>query len=433
MSAKRRAGLILLSRITQQPIHLNIKLYHWFVFWNSFRMEQKNIQNIISSEEQDFFHTYKRLPIVIERGEGSWLYTDSGRKILDMFGGLAVNVLGYNHPGMNKAIEEQIRKYIHISNLFYQEKQLELANLITQMSGFNKVFFCNSGTEAVEAAIKLTRKYFLGTGKRTLVSFSGSFHGRTMGALSLTARKKYREQFEPLLPDVKHLEFNSIEALESNIDDSTAAVFIECIQGEGGVNPANQEFIDAIIRLRDQYGFLIAADEIQSGVGRTGKLHAFEHFGLKPDVVILAKGIGGGLPLGAILGNERVQEVFTYGEHGSTFGGNPVAAASGIVVFNELTGGLLKRTSEMGEMIISKLEFIKQRFPDKIKSIRGKGLMIGIELYKPCQQMVEKLMEKDVLVNCTNENVIRLLPTYVITREDMVFFLAAFEEVIAGF
>ncbi len=396
-------------------------------------MEQKNIQNIISSEEQDFFHTYKRLPIVIERGEGSWLYTDSGRKILDMFGGLAVNVLGYNHPGMNKAIEEQIRKYIHISNLFYQEKQLELANLITQMSGFNKVFFCNSGTEAVEAAIKLTRKYFLGTGKRTLVSFSGSFHGRTMGALSLTARKKYREQFEPLLPDVKHLEFNSIEALESNIDDSTAAVFIECIQGEGGVNPANQEFIDAIIRLRDQYGFLIAADEIQSGVGRTGKLHAFEHFGLKPDVVILAKGIGGGLPLGAILGNERVQEVFTYGEHGSTFGGNPVAAASGIVVFNELTGGLLKRTSEMGEMIISKLEFIKQRFPDKIKSIRGKGLMIGIELYKPCQQMVEKLMEKDVLVNCTNENVIRLLPTYVITREDVVFFLAAFEEVIAGF
>lgn len=396
-------------------------------------MEQKNIQNIISSEEQDFFHTYKRLPIVIERGEGSWLYTDSGRKILDMFGGLAVNVLGYNHPGMNKAIEEQIRKYIHISNLFYQDTQLKLANLITQMSGFNKVFFCNSGTEAVEAAIKLTRKYFLGTGKRTLVSFSGSFHGRTMGALSLTARKKYREQFEPLLPDVKHLEFNSIEALESNIDDSTAAVFIECIQGEGGVNPANQEFIDAIIRLRDQYGFLIAADEIQSGVGRTGKLHAFEHFGLKPDVVILAKGIGGGLPLGAILGNERVQEVFTYGEHGSTFGGNPVAAASGIVVFNELTGGLLKRTSEMGEMIISKLEFIKQRFPDKIKSIRGKGLMIGIELYKPCQQMVEKLMEKDVLVNCTNENVIRLLPTYVITREDVVFFLAAFEEVIAGF
>lgn len=396
-------------------------------------MEQKNIQNIISSEEHDFFHTYKRLPIVIERGEGCWLYTDSGRKILDMFGGLAVNVLGYNHPGMNKAIEEQIKKYVHISNLFYQEKQLELANLITQMSGFSKVFFCNSGTEAVEAAIKLTRKFFIGTSKRTLVSFSGSFHGRTMGALSLTARKKYREQFEPLLPDIKHLEFNSVEALENNIDDSTAAVFIECIQGEGGVNPATQEFIDALIRLRDKYGFLIAADEIQSGVGRTGKLHAFEHFGLQPDVVILAKGIGGGLPLGAILGNERVQEVFTYGEHGSTFGGNPVAAASGIVVFNELSGGLMKRTAEMGEILISKLEIVQQKFPEKIKSIRGKGLMIGIELYKPCQQIVEKLMEKDVLVNCTNENVIRLLPPYIITEEDVKFFLSRFDEIMTAF
>ena len=394
-------------------------------------MEDKNLQNIISSEEHDFFHTYKRLPIIIERGEGCWLYTDKGRKILDMFGGLAVNVLGYNHPGMNKAIEEQIRKYIHISNLFYQEKQLKLAELITQMSGFKKVFFCNSGTEAVEAAIKLTRKYFMGTGKRKLVSFSGSFHGRTMGALSLTARKKYREQFEPLLPGVKHLEFNSIEALEKNIDDSTAAVFIECIQGEGGVNPATQQFIDALIRLREKFGFLIAADEIQSGVGRTGKLHAFEHFGLEPDIVILAKGIGGGLPLGAILGNERVQDVFSYGEHGSTFGGNPVAAASGIVVFNELRGGLMKRTAEMGDIIVSKLESLKQKFPDKIKSIRGKGLMIGIELYKPCQQMVEKLMEKDVLVNCTNENVIRLLPPYIINEEEVLIFNSVFEEVIA--
>lgn len=396
-------------------------------------MENKNLENLVSSEEHDFFRTYKRLPVVIERGEGCWLYTDSGRKILDMFGGLAVNVLGYSHPGMNKAIEEQISKYIHISNLFYQKKQIRLAELITQMSGFKKVFFCNSGTEAVEAAIKLTRKCFLGKEKRTLISFSGSFHGRTMGALSLTARKKYREQFAPLLPDVKHLEFNSIESLEENIDENTSAVFIECIQGEGGVNPVKQEFVDSLITLREKYGFLIAADEIQSGIGRTGKLHAFEHFGLEPDIVILAKGIGGGLPLGAILGNERVQDVFSYGEHGSTFGGNPVAAASGIVVFNELMDGLLKRNGAMGEMIISKMEALKQKFPDKIKDIRGKGLMIGIELYKPCQQMVEMLMEKDVLVNCTNENVIRLLPPYVITEEEVIFFLARFEEVLADF
>ncbi|MBE2219695.1 MAG: aspartate aminotransferase family protein [Ignavibacteria bacterium] len=396
-------------------------------------MDNTNLENIISSEENDFFHTYKRLPIIIERGEGCWLYTNSGRKILDMFGGLAVNVLGYNHHAMNKAIEEQIKKYIHISNLFYQEKQLELAELITQMSGYSKVFFCNSGTEAVEAAIKLSRKFFLGTGKRTLVSFSGSFHGRTMGALSLTARKKYRDQFEPLLPDVKHLEFNSVESLEKNIDENTAAVFIECIQGEGGVNPAKQEFIDSLLKLREKYGFLIAADEIQSGVGRTGKMHAFEHFGLKPDIVILAKGIGGGLPLGAILGNERVQDVFTFGEHGSTFGGNPVAAASGIVVYSELKNGLMNKAGEMGELIISKLESLKMKFPEKIKSIRGKGLMIGIELTKPGQTMVEMLMNKDVLVNCTNENVIRLLPPYIISEKELDFFCNKFEEAMAEF
>lgn len=396
-------------------------------------MMNNNLENITTTEENDFFHTYKRLPIIIERGEGCWLYTNSGRKILDMFGGLAVNVLGYNHPGMNKAIEEQIKKYVHISNLFYQDSQLQLAEMIIQMSGYSKVFFCNSGTEAVEAAIKLSRKFFIGSGKRKLVSFSGSFHGRTMGALSLTARKKYREQFEPLLPDVKHLEFNSIDSLEKNIDENTAAVFIECIQGEGGVNPAKQEFVDSLLKLREKYGFLIAADEIQSGVGRTGRLHAFEHFGLKPDIVILAKGIGGGLPLGAILGNERVQDVFTFGEHGSTFGGNPVAAASGIVVFSELKNGLMNKAGEMGELIIAKLESLKLKFPEKIKSIRGKGLMIGIELTKPGQAMVEMLMNKDVLVNCTNENVIRLLPPYIITDSEITFFIEKFEEVLASY
>jgi len=396
-------------------------------------MMNNNLENIISTEENDFFHTYKRLPIIIERGEGCWLYTNSGRKILDMFGGLAVNVLGYNHPGMNKAIEEQIKKYVHISNLFYQDSQLQLAEMIIQMSGYSKVFFCNSGTEAVEAAIKLSRKFFIGSGKRTLVSFTGSFHGRTMGALSLTARKKYRDQFEPLLPDVKHLEFNSIVSLEKNIDENTAAVFIECIQGEGGVNSANQEFLDSLLKLREKYGFLIAADEIQSGVGRTGKMHAFEHFGFKPDIVILAKGIGGGLPLGAILGNERVQDVFTFGEHGSTFGGNPVAAASGIVVFSELKNGLMNKAGEMGELIKAKLESVKLKFPEKIKSIRGKGLMIGIELTKPGQAMVEMLMNKDVLVNCTNENVIRLLPPYIISEKELEFFGSKFEEAMTEF
>jgi acetylornithine/N-succinyldiaminopimelate aminotransferase len=383
-------------------------------------------------EKQDFFHTYNRLPIVIERGEGCYLYTSGGEKILDMFGGLAVNVLGYNHPAINSAIEEQIKKYIHISNYFYQEKQIALADKILQLSGFKKVFFSNSGTEAIEAAIKLVRKYFLGTPKKTLVSFSGSFHGRTMGALSLTARKKYRDQFAPLLPDVKHLEFNSIKDLNENIDETTAAIFIECIQGEGGVNMANIEFIDVINVLKQKYGFIIVADEIQSGVGRTGRLHGYEHFGLDADVVVLAKGIGGGLPLGAILGSSRVEDVFSYGEHGSTFGGNPVAAACGYAIFEEFDNGLISHIIKMGDFLMEKLNTIKEKYTGKIKEVRGKGLMAGIELNFDGQPLVQKLIDEGVLANCTNGNVIRLLPPYVITEDDINFFIEKFDKVLGS-
>lgn len=391
---------------------------------------EDTLQKYSELEKQDFFNTYNRLPIVIERGEGCYLYTDKGEKILDMFGGLAVNVLGYNHPKLNAAAEEQIKRYMHLSNYFYQEKQIGLADKILQLSGFSKIFFSNSGTESVEAAIKLTRKHFLGSQKKTLVSFSGSFHGRTMGALTLTARKKYRDQFAPLLPDVKHLEFNSIKDLNENIDENTAAVFIECIQGEGGINMANVEFIDVLNLLKQRYGFLIIADEIQSGVGRTGRLHGYEHFGLDADVVILAKGIGGGLPLGAILGNARVENAFTYGEHGSTFGGNPVAAACGQVIFEEFESGLIMHVIKMGDYLMHKLNQLKDKYHGKIKEVRGKGLMIGIELNFAGQGVMQKMMTEGVLVNCTNDNVIRLLPPYIITEEDIALFIEKFDKVL---
>ncbi len=389
-----------------------------------------NITDLKAKEENDFFHTYKRLQIVIERGEGCYLYTSSGDKILDMFGGLAVNVLGYGHKRMNDAIKSQVDKYIHISNLFYQDKQIALAEKIKQLSGFDKVFFCNSGTEATEAAIKLVRKYFLGTEKTTLISFTGSFHGRTMGALSLTARKKYREQFRPLLPDVKHLEFNSVSELESGINDKTAAVFIECLQGEGGINPAQADFIAKLNELKKKYGFIIAADEIQSGVGRTGTFNAFTQFGLDADIIIMAKGIGGGLPLGAIAGNKRVENIFTFGEHGSTFGGNPVAAASGLVVMEELEHGLMQSNKSNGDLLINKLKSVQQKYPAKIKEVRGMGLMLGVELTSPGQNVVDELMKRNVLVNCTNENVIRLLPPYIIDETEIDLFCSKFEEVI---
>lgn len=391
-----------------------------------------DINSLKDLEENDFFRTYKRLELAVEKGEGCYLYTAGGSKILDMFGGLAVNVLGYGHKKMNDAIKEQVDKYIHISNLFYQEKQIELAEKIKSLSGAKKVFFCNSGTEAAEAAIKLVRKYFSGSNKTELISFTGSFHGRTMGALSLTARKKYREMFKPLLPGVKHLEFNSVEDLESGINENTAAVFIECLQGEGGINPSNKGFIAKLNELKQKYEFLIAADEIQSGVGRTGSFSAYTQFGLDADIIIMAKGIGGGLPLGAIAGFKRVENVFTYGEHGSTFGGNPVAAASGIVVMDELESGLMKLNSENGKLLIDRLAAIKLKYPDKITDIRGMGLMLGIELAKPCDNVSSEMMKHGVLVNCTNENVIRLLPPYIITEIEIDLFIRVFDEVISA-
>lgn len=391
---------------------------------------QKDLNTLTSIEDKDFFHTYKRLKLVIEKGEGCYLYTDKGNKILDMFGGLAVNVLGYNNKLLNEAIEKQIKRYLHLSNYFYQDTQIELAERVLAMSGYKRIFFSNSGTESIEGAIKLIRKFFKGKEKKTLVSFSGSFHGRTMGALSLTGRKKYKEDFGPFLSDTKRLEFNSPWDLRNNIDEKTAAIFIEPIQGEGGVNAASDEFVKEIKELQNKYEFIIVADEIQSGVGRTGKLHGFENFGLKPDIVTLAKGIGGGLPLGAILGNERVSEVFNYGDHGSTFGGSPVAAAGGIVVFNELKNGLMDKVVSTGNYLKLKLKTIQQKYPDKIREVRGLGLMAGIELMFDGQPVADKMIEKNVLVNCTNGNVIRLLPPLIIQESEIDLFIQAFEEVI---
>lgn len=389
-----------------------------------------DLNTLIKKENEYFFNTYKRLNILVERGDGCCLYTTNGRKILDMFGGLAVNVLGYNHAGINKAIKEQIKKYIHISNFFYQENPILLAEKILHLSGFKKIFFTNSGTEATEAAIKIIRKYFKGTKKRELISFAGSFHGRTMGALSLTARKKYVEDFQPLLGDIINVEYNSAASLEKKVSSKTAAIFFECIQGEGGINIIDKGLTDKITELKNKHGFLLVADEIQSGVGRTGKLNAFEHFNLKPDLVLLAKGIGGGLPLGAVLGSESVVQVLTPGSHGSTFGGNPVSAACGLEVFSELENGLMKKVDRVGKYLISKLLEIKKNYQDKINDVRGMGLMVGIELSFDGQIIVKKLIEQDVLVNCTNGNVIRLLPPLIITESEVDIFIEKFRDII---
>lgn len=390
------------------------------------------LRNIIALEESDFFRTYKRLRILVERGEGCYLITNNGDKLLDMFGGLAVNVLGYNHPAINAAIEAQIKKYIHVSNYFYQEKQIELASKLIGATGMKKVFFSNSGTESVEAAIKLTRKYFKGTEKKNLISFTNAFHGRTLGALSLTAKAKYKEDFGPLLTNTKTLPFNSVEELRKNIDENTAAIFVECIQGEGGVNVVTEEFIKELITLRNKFEFLIVADEIQSGVGRTGKFCAYENFGLIPDMVVMAKGIGGGLPLGALIGDERVEDVFGYGEHGSTFGGNPVACACGAAVINVLQAGLYANIMTQSSYLQTELRKLKKDLSGKIKDVRGIGLMLGIELAFDGAPVVQKMIDNKVFVNCTNRNVIRLLPPLILSAGDSELFINEFRKVLSA-
>lgn len=394
-------------------------------------MAETELQSLQEKEQKYFFKTYKRLNILIDRGESCWLITSSGRRILDMFGGLAVNVLGYNHPKINKVIEEQIHKYTHLSNFFYQEPQITLAEKLIRMTGFSKIFFANSGTEAIEGSLKIVRQFFRNTGKSKLISFTGSFHGRSFGSLSLTHRPKYREGFEPLLPGVIHVKFNSIEELDRNIDDTIAAVYLECIQGEGGINSVSNGFTEKLSELHQRYKFLMVIDEIQSGVGRTGKLHSYEHFCLNPDMIVIAKGMGGGLPLGAVLGNERVEDVLSPGMHGSTFGGNPVSAACGCVIFDELAGDMLEKVRAKGEYLKDRLDELRGMHTGKISAIRGLGLMLGIELKNDAQIVVDKLLEENVLVNCTNMNIIRLLPPYIITEEEIDLFIHKLDVVLS--
>lgn len=373
---------------------------------------------LFQKEDKYFFHTYKRLGLEIERGEGVYLYARDGKRYLDFFGGLAVNALGYNHPGVNKAIIDQVHKYIHLSNYYVQEPQVKLAERLVKVSGFKRIFFGNSGTEAVEGAIKVARKWGKANGKTDLIGLTNSFHGRTMGALSLTERQKYREGYEPFLPNVCHVGFNDVAQLRTTVNAQTLGVILEFIQGEGGVFVVSPEFASALNELRQRYGFLIIGDEIQTGMGRTGKFFAFEHFGVRPDIVVIAKAIGGGLPLGAFLGDDRVADVLSYGTHGTTFGGNPVACAAGVAVLDEvLDKGLMMKAGETGIYLMKRFNELKARFPALVKDVRGYGCMLGVELTQDGQPVVDQLQERGVLVNCTHQTVLRFLPPYIVTEQ----------------
>ncbi|MEI6756769.1 MAG: aspartate aminotransferase family protein [Chlorobium sp.] len=386
------------------------------------------------TEEHLFFHNYARLPIAVSHGEGVWLVSDNGTRYLDMFSGIGVNALGYGDKRLAEAISTQATKLIHGSNLFMMQPQFDLAAKLIKLSGLSKVFFANSGTEAIEAAIKIARKWAGQSGdqeKKEVLSLSNCFHGRTYGSMSLTAKAKYVDGFEPLLPGTGMIAFNDIADLEAKVSDKTAAVFIEVVQGEGGIHKISQPFIDRLKELREQFNFLIVADEIQSGCGRTGTFFSYTDVNADPDLVCLAKPLGGGLPLAALIGSEKVANVLTYGNHGTTFGGNPVACAAGIAMIEAIEKDkLMDNANEIGDYINEELQKLAARYP-QILEIRQYGLMIGITVNKEAKYYVEKALQKNVLINATSVNVIRLLPPLTISRAEAQHCIIALDEILA--
>lgn len=386
--------------------------------------------NPLERESKHFFHTYQRIPLEIDHAEGMHLFTRDGKKYLDMFSGLAVNALGYAHPRVVSAIRDQSAKYIHLSNYYLQEPQLRLAELLTQQSGYSKVFFSNSGTEAIEGAIKICRKWGSMRDKKNIVSFTNSFHGRTMGALSLMDRPKYRNGYEPFLENFCMAPFNSPGDLRAAVNRQTLAVVLEFIQGEGGIRPVSAAFVDELRSLQSKFDILIVADEIQSGIGRTGKFFGFQHFNIKPDIVVVAKPIGGGLPLGAILGSEKVATVLEPGLHGTTFGGNPVACAAGIGVLSEIAEkGLMQAAEKHGNALKEKFLGLQREFPSLIKEVRGYGLMLGIELDREAEPVVVAMRERGILINGTDKTVLRFLPPLIVQDEHIEQTVSALREV----
>lgn len=369
-------------------------------------------------EERSILHTYKRLPIEVSHGRGMLLYDVAGNEYLDFLGGVAVNALGYGHQELQDAIIEQSGKYIHVSNYFVQQPQVELAEILKSITGFSRVFFCNSGAEACEGALKLARKWGNANARSEVVTMQDSFHGRTMGSLSMMTNADYREGFGPFLEGCVNIPFNDIAALTAVVNNKTTGVFLECIQGEGGINEVSLEFAARLSELKRQFGFLLIVDEVQSGIGRTGKFLAGEHYGLAPDIVTLAKPLGGGLPLGAILVNEELKDVLKPGNHGTTFGGNPVACAAGKVVLTEVVeNGLMKNASDVGSYFLEQLKKIQIELPHSVKEIRGKGLMVGMELTFPGKAIVDSMLERKIIINCTHGNVLRFLPPLIAQRE----------------
>jgi len=393
-------------------------------------------KKLIEESELYLMHTYNRFPLALKKGRGIKVWGSDGKEYLDFVGGVATNCLGHCHPKVVVAIQKQVQRLIHVSNFYHIEPQVRLAKMLVEHSFADKVFFCNSGAEANEAAIKLSRRYFkehLGLNKFEIIAAHNSFHGRTMATLTLTGQDKFKVGFDPLLPGIKHAVFNDIDCLKSAITNETCAIFLEPVQGESGVRIPDADYFKQVRKLCDDNNVLLILDEVQTGMGRTGKLFGYEQFGITPDIVTLAKGLGGGVPIGAMLATDKVAAAFQPGTHGSTFGGNPLSCTAAITTLEVLLedGFILDQCRRMGKYFKKKLEELKKEFPETISEVRGMGLLIGVELFRDCAPIVTACIDRGVLINCTAGNVLRFMPPLIVTEKEIDHLLDVLEQVFA--
>lgn len=393
-------------------------------------------QTLMMVSERYVAQTYARFPVLLVRGKGTRVWDLEGEEYLDFVSGLAVCNLGHCHPKVVKAIQDQAEKLIHVSNFYYIEPQIQLASLLCQHSFADKVFFCNSGAEANEGAMKLARKYTKekkGKDRYEIITMERSFHGRTFATLTATAQEKFHKGYEPLMPGFKYVPFNDAQAVKDAIDSKTCAVMLEPIQGEGGVNCPSEGYLKALREICDEEELLLIFDEVQVGMGRTGKLFAYEHEGIEPDLLTLAKSLAGGVPIGALLIGRGIADSFKPGDHASTFGGNPLATAAGVAALTTiLEEGMLENCQKMGDYFLSRLEGVQKKFPF-VKEVRGKGLILGMELNRDGNSIVQEMLRKKILINCTMGNVLRFLPPLIVTKEEVDRVVNALEEVFIGF
>ena len=388
-------------------------------------------KSIMDEDGKYIMKTYGRLPVVLVKGNGMYVEDINGKKYLDFLAGIAVNNVGHCNPEVVETIKKQAETLMHTSNIYYIVPQVKLAKKLVELSGLDGAFFSNSGAEANEAAIKLARKYGKnnGIGEGEIITMEHSFHGRTLTTITATAKPKYQEGYEPLPRGFKYVSFNDLEALKENITNKTTAIMLEPVQGEGGVYIADKDYLKGVRDLCDDKNIVLIFDEVQCGMGRTGKMFAYEHYNIRPDILTLAKALGAGFPIGATLAKEEIADAFTPGSHGTTFGGNQLACASAYASVS-IVEELLQNTQKMGDYFITKLKNLKDKYPF-IKEIRGMGLMIGMELSFNGGDIVKKMLEKGYLINCTSDTVLRFLPPLIVKKEHIDELVDALDEVFS--